>query len=79
MKTFKKSDLKETYTSNGFTYVPMFASVAFSSNGEDILTMYDNETEKVNSDDEVCIVETVYIDSRVYSHNIIERDIEVID
>lgn len=70
---------KAKTTINGFDYTTMFASVNFSNDGETPLNIYENETEKVNDDDELCIIEKVYFDGQWKSTTVVERNIDPSD
>lgn len=71
MKTYKGNT-----TINGFDYHTFFASVNFSNDGITPLSIYEDETEAVNSDDEVCVVEKVYIDGSHVRTTVLERNID---
>jgi hypothetical protein len=64
---------------NGFDYKTMFASVNFSNDGKTPLTIYENETDKVNEDDELCVIEKVYIDGQWKRTTVLERNIDPSD
>jgi hypothetical protein len=61
---------------SGFTHNVMFASINFSNDGETPLQIYENETEKINEDDEICIIEKIYLDSQYIRTVVVERNID---
>lgn len=72
MKTYKSNN-----NINGFDYETMFASVNFSNDGNTPLSIYENESEKVNADDEICVIEKVYMDGQWTRTTILERNVDV--
>lgn len=74
MKKYKSNN-----SINGFDYVTMFASVNFSNDGETPLSIYEGEEEQVNGDDEICVIEKVYLDGQFQRTTILERNINVED
>lgn len=74
MTTYKTNN-----TINGFEYITMFASVNFSNDGNTPLQIYENETEKVNEDDELCVIEKVYFDGQWKRTTVLDRNIDPSD
>jgi hypothetical protein len=74
MTTYKSNN-----TINGFEYRTMFASVNFSNDGNTPLQIYENETEKVNEDDELCVIEKVYFDGQWKRTTVLDRNIDPSD